>query len=414
MNTSDTLTLQVLNSQYLASGKYGSALFTTSGGSIGSSDKNEWSVQDQAGSVESIHAQIDVIDSYYCIKAHAPNLLLNNIDLFIKGKPVRLQHGDLINLCDLTVRVQLNKNGIMKADPLAMRPEEIISNHQDPLNEILSKEIATSSEFYSQEFNHDPEIISPIPLDPMKVLDSEHMAITAQQTPMSTTTFQSPSNSVLEQSVTLNPQEGYFFNDEDRLMNVAINPLYQGLKSTLPLENSQEAYELLEEIGHSLKTVIEGLKDLHSNNQYLADKHLRPTEDNPLRLNQSYQETINLLYSTEKCPVHLSAPSAIAESIAHIKLHHEANQLATSEALSALLDAFAPQALMSRFARYRRQSDKSQIDSTWAWNMYSSYYNELLSKRQKGFDKLFWEVYSHAYDRNMRQLQNNQDKKDYL
>lgn len=414
MNTSDTLTLQVLNSQYLASGKYGSALFTASGGSIGSSDNNEWSVQDQAGSIESIHAQIDVIDSYYCIKAQAPNILLNNIDLFIKGKPVRLQHGDLINLCDLTVRVQINKNGIMKPDPLATRPEEIISNHQDPLKEILSKEGASLSDYHAQEVNNAPDIISPIPLDPMKVLDSESMTMASQLASMNKVTFQSPSNNVLEQSVMLNPQEGYFFNDEDRLMNVAINPLYQGLKSTLPLENSQEAYDLLEEIGHSLKTVIEGLKDLHSNNPYLADKHLRPTEDNPLRLNQSYQETINLLYSTEKCPVHLSAPSAIAESLTHIKLHQEANQLAISEALSALLDAFAPQALMSRFARYRRQSDKTQIDSTWAWNMYSSYYNELLSKRQKGFDKLFWEVYSQAYDRNMRQLQSNLDKKDYL
>jgi len=414
MNTSDTLTLQVLNSQHLASGKYGSALFTASGGSIGSSSNNAWSVQDQQSSIEGLHAQIDVIDSYYCIKAHAPNLLLNKIDLFIKGKSVRLQHGDIIDLCDLTIKVQVNQNGIMKPDPMASRPEDIISNHQDPLNEILSKESTTFSDYHAQELRNEPDIISPIPLDPMKVLDSESMAFATQHSPVNTATFQSPGNNALEQSVVLNSQEGYRFNDEDRSMNVAISPLYHGLKSTLPLNNSQEAYELLEEIGHSIKTIVEGLKDLHNNNHYLADKHLRPTEDNPLRLNLNYQETINLLYSTDKSPVHLAAPSAIAESLAHIKLHNEANQLAISEALSALLDAFAPQALMSRFTRYRRHSDKTPIDSTWAWNMYSSYYDELLSKRQKGFDKLFWEVYSHAYDRNMRQLQNKQDKKDYL
>lgn len=37
--------------------------------------------------------------------------------------------------------------------------------------------------------------------------------------------------------------------------------------------------------------------------------------------------------------------------------------------------------------------------------MYKNYYEELTSKRQYGFEKLFWEVYSQAYDKALRDKQ---------
>ncbi|WP_392565263.1 type VI secretion system-associated FHA domain protein TagH [Utexia brackfieldae] len=415
MNTSDTLTLQVLNSQYLASGQSASALLDMAGGLIGCDENNEWSLQDQHGQIENCHAQIVLIDGHYCLKALAANLQLNHIDLFQNNKPIRLQQGDQVQLGALTLRVHINKSGQLTDDPLAMRPEEMIANHADPLNDILSREPTNTAHTDAVQTRHSTaEVVAPMPLDPIKVLDAEKITTTTRPADQQAKLFQQSNHNLLAQSINLNPQTGQCLNEEDRLINVAIYPLYQGLSSTLPLNNSQEAYELLEEIGDSLKQVIEGLKDLHSNNPHLADKQLRPTEDNPLRLNQSYQETINLLYSTDKCPVHLSAPSAIAESLAYIKLHHQANQQAISEALSALLAAFSPQALITRFARYRRHSDKTAMDSAWAWDIYSRYYDELRSKRQKGFDKLFWEVYAHAYDRQMRELQNQQDQQGSL
>ena len=38
----------------------------------------------------------------------------------------------------------------------------------------------------------------------------------------------------------------------------------------------------------------------------------------------------------------------------------------------------------------------------WAWGMYTHYYDELASARQRGFEKLFWEVFEQAYDRALR------------
>jgi type VI secretion system protein ImpI len=64
---------------------------------------------------------------------------------------------------------------------------------------------------------------------------------------------------------------------------------------------------------------------------------------------------------------------------------------------------------MRRFAAYRRpgQTYPKSTDA-WAWKMYRSYYKELVSNRQRGFEKLFWEVFDQAYDKALRKKQAEQ------
>lgn len=412
MNHSNTLTLQILNNDSLASGKHGNTLIGSQGATIGSNPDNFWSIQNQKGQIEPLHAKVDMVDSHFCISAYAPDLYLNDVDLFAKAKPVRLQHGDVLKLSDFKIKVQVNPDGKLYQDPLSMRPEDIIANHHDTINEILSRKPgASSGDLTLPEFQQ-TQVISSLPLDPMKVLDSEQAPVSGSpRTIQPTVTTQN----VLDHSIQLEEKQGYDAMPMDNdLTHLAINPLFQGMKHTINLKDSKEAYDLLEEIGYSIRAVIEGLSSLHSANLYSSDKHLRPIEDNPLHLKLSYDEMLNLLYSTDKCPVHLSAPSAFAESLNQIRLHHTANQMAISEALTALLKAFSPQALIARFLRYRRANEKSAPDSNWAWEMYSSYFDELTSNRQQGFEKLFWEIYEQSYDRHIRQLQQELDGKDRL
>ncbi|WP_026024260.1 type VI secretion system-associated FHA domain protein, partial [Enterovibrio norvegicus] len=76
------------------------------------------------------------------------------------------------------------------------------------------------------------------------------------------------------------------------------------------------------------------------------------------------------------------------------------------EALGQILRAFSPEVLMRRFNAYRRPGQVTpESADAYAWNMYKSYYNELTSDRQKGFEKLFWEVFDQAYDRKLREKQ---------
>lgn len=82
--------------------------------------------------------------------------------------------------------------------------------------------------------------------------------------------------------------------------HVAITPLMRGFDAQLPIRNSQEAHDFLEEAGKTLKATIEGLLALQRSQHGLRDKHLRPIEDNPLRLNMDYDTTLNLMFADQK------------------------------------------------------------------------------------------------------------------
>lgn len=188
-------------------------------------------------------------------------------------------------------------------------------------------------------------------------------------------------------------------------------PLLRGLGTSAGnTDNMADMQVLAEEIGASLQSAIKGLLALHQQVQGsrygMMNKNLQPIEDNPLRLGQTYEETVQTLFDSQRSAVHLSAPAAISESLRNVRHHNDAVLTATTEALGQILQAFSPDLLMRRFSAYRRPG-QMQPESTdaWAWNMYKSYFSELTSGRQKGFEKLFWEIFDQAYDRTLRAQQ---------
>lgn len=188
-------------------------------------------------------------------------------------------------------------------------------------------------------------------------------------------------------------------------------PLLRGLGvQTGDLNNLGEMQILSEEIGASLQAAIKGLLELHSqveNSRYgVMNKNLQPIEDNPLRLGLSYEQTVQTMFDVKRSLVHLSAPSSIAESLQTVKHHNESVQMATSDALNQILHAFSPEVLTRRFNRYKRTGERiNESEDAWAWKMYQSYYSELTSNRQNGFEKLFWEIFDQAYDKTLREKQ---------
>jgi type VI secretion system protein ImpI len=193
--------------------------------------------------------------------------------------------------------------------------------------------------------------------------------------------------------------------------HVLTGPLLDGLGADfLNSDDMEKMHFLSEEFGQSLQACIKGLLALHHQLDHgrfeMMNRNLQPIEDNPLRLGLSYEETVQTMYDSDKSRVHLSAPSAIAESLKNVQDHNDAVQHATSEALKQILAAFAPQVLLRRFNHYRRTNDQLHgSEEAWAWDMYCSYYEELTSNRQQGFEKLFWEIFEQAYDKKIREKQ---------
>ncbi len=197
----------------------------------------------------------------------------------------------------------------------------------------------------------------------------------------------------------------------DDTNHLVVGPMLKGLGVKVgDPSNMGQMQALSQEIGQSLQAAIKGLLALHQQVEEsrfgVMNKNLQPIEDNPLRLGLDYKGTVETLYEAQRSMVHLSAPSAIEESLTTIRHHNEAVQEATTHALTQILHAFSPDVLMRRFSAYQRTGQvQNNSPDAWAWSMYQNYFKELTSNRQKGFEKLFWEIFEQAYDKKIRELQ---------
>lgn len=423
---SNLLTLSVKNITDLESGKSRQNTFNQDGGTIGSGENNHWVLQDIKGSIPTNQGNIEWRDNAFCLQVIGKPLLINSATFTPKSGFIRLKDGDQIKCGALKLLVTVGKKNLSTGDNVAETVEDIVTGNSDYLKEILdSKSEVNLIDPKKLADTVDENVVK----DPIFALQPKGNNITSSEidgrsnnllsdryyiknelnTPSSHGEFKMSHQSYVDLPIVEN-------NENEELSSfmenayVTISPLMREMDTKIKLIDSQEANDFLEEVGKTLKAAIEGLLALQKEQNSLSDKHLRPIEDNPLRLNLDYSTTMDVLFGDQKSPVHLAAPAAVSESLHNLLIHNEANRIAIISALSAILEAFSPQRLLQRFENYRRSNEKHNGGHAWAWEMYKNYYEELTSKRQYGFEKLFWEVYSQAYDKALRDKQNKENK----
>lgn len=416
---SPTLSLQVINGNELESGRAVSCLFTTDGGSVGHAESCRWPVQDRGQTVSEQAFTVIWHDGAFCLKSQSSDIAINQAPVPVNSGLVRLRQGDEILLGSLTLKAFLHQGEISRYDEQMATPETIVMNRDSLVNTLLTTD--GQPHYPGMSIQHDiaPTVAHGFSSDPLQVLQTESLTDrtgaynpTTTTPPMSDLTesggidhrFMDLPSANARQNTSEHSDE--FSQENMNHRHLALSPLMRGLDSSLSIRNSQEADDFLEEVGRALQKAIKGLLSLQHQQNSLSDKHLRPLEDNPLRLNLDYDTALSVMFAENKSPVHLAAPSAIEESLRNIHHHEQANKAAITEALRIMLDAFSPASLMRRFVQYRRSNKQRQeMDDAWAWRMYSSYYEELASSRQQGFEMLFSEVYAQVYDRVLRDKQ---------
>jgi len=182
-------------------------------------------------------------------------------------------------------------------------------------------------------------------------------------------------------------------------------PLSQAMDLSIETMNTQQANQFSAEVGRALKAAVEGLLALYQSqstspqNIDLLGRSYHPIEDNPLRMGKTYSETMRYLFSAERSPVYLSPEAAINETMDNMKNHQDATAKGIQQGLWQVLEALSPQRLEARFLSY--QNEKTAANDPW--EMYKKYFDELMSNRQQGLEKMFWEVFEQNYDRSMRE-----------
>ncbi|WP_421198439.1 type VI secretion system-associated FHA domain protein TagH [Aeromonas enteropelogenes] len=401
------LSLVVLNSEQLDGSQQVQYRFDETGGTLGASEQDDWQLRDRLGAVLPAHARIELHDGRFCLCDLSGQTYINGATSPIgRARKVHLEQGDELIVGPFRLRAYLG----------AVSPEQSL---QQVLGtrpaEQLGEWLAGDEPARTMD---DPRTLA---ADPLLALQQERAAsapladtrLQAQlhsqpdTDPVSLAPFSAVENTMNQEFLDMPNIETHpdYQPSLDGVDHVALTPLMRGLGQSLQLQDTQQAHDMLEEMGKTVRAMVEGLLQLQQEQAALADKHLRPIEDNPLRLGLDYDETLAVLFAEQKSPVHLSAPAAVAESLHNVRIHHVANQQAIGAALDSILQAFSPQALLGRFEHYRRSGAPGVADEGWAWNMYQHYYRELTSARQQGFDKLFHQVYAQAYDQAVRQQQ---------
>ncbi|WP_115349385.1 type VI secretion system-associated FHA domain protein TagH [Hafnia alvei] len=412
-----SLTLQVMNGNELESGRAAKCLFTTDGGDIGNVPECHWPVQDRAGSVAGRACRVILHDGAFCLKSLMPGLMINQAPVAPDAGVVRLRQGDEISLGALTLKAFIHEGKLVSYSEQMAAPETIVSNRDRLADALLTTDGQPAYPGMPRMHQLADTVVNSFSADPLQALQTERLTIAGD--PLSgivpdRSSFSGRDGAIDKSfmdlpSVYPDPQENH--DDTTSLadmaqLHLAVTPLLRGLGSSLAVRNSQDADAFLEEAGRTLQAAIKGLLDLQQRRNSLSDKHLRPLEDNPLRLNMDYATALDVMFAEGKSPVHLAAPAAVGESLRNIRHHEDANRAAIVESLRVLLDAFSPQSLMHRFVQYRRSHELRQpLDDAGAWKMYRDYYDELASSRQQGFEMLFNEVYAQIYDRVLREKQ---------
>lgn len=425
MTTQSTLPrlhLVVANPEFLEIGSTPTHVFDTAGGTIGSRAAN-WVLADTSRAVAPVHAEVTWVDGAYCLVQRSGDVWINDArDPLGTDLIVALNHGDVVRIGPYRINANLGDDSHMTHDP---------DRHlgQQSLGEILNTRDAQFERLSTPEGPEGEQAQRPDIVDPLAALDAAARRMDAQcagSSPLDATHYGLSSRSVTQSDLADTNREVISnvlpAHGVARAMNtthtsppashaeglhVAMIPFGQGLGIGLGQLDSEQAHRVLHDAGSALRAAIQGLSGLYAQapkagqGTGLLNRTLQPIEDNPLRLQQDYAETVQALFAGTRSPVHLAPQAAVAESLEQVARHNEASAVAVKAALGALLAAFSPDALATRFQRYAGGSDP-QPDAGWLWQMYGHYFDELMSSRQQGFDRMFWEVFDQAYDRAMR------------
>ncbi|MEQ5835503.1 type VI secretion system-associated FHA domain protein TagH [Marinobacter sp. NFXS9] len=404
--------------------------FGERGGSIGSADSDTWRLSPHRTGVLPGHTEIRWIDGHYCVIDRSGRTYVNSGSMPVgRGRRARLMDGDRLRVGNYLLLVDLIEGDEPTSIPLDQAADDptLVNAPEGELAEYEPEKPQRAN-----PLDHlDPTPTEREQRDPMDGFRYQDRDLAAEQErklldddpewygtpPEASDPYMDERERALRLPVINGGQRRM---DDDRTdisrgdatehsrQHISGAPLMRGLDSDIRFDNSDAMQGFLEEAGRTIKATIQGLLDLHqredSRHQALRTR-LQPIEDNPLRLGQDYGQVMDTLFAGERSPVHLSAPAAVTESLTGLRHHQLATQAAISEALDAILHAFSPDNLLKRFHGYRRSLKPGESEPAWAWEMYTHYYEELSSSRQRGFERLFAEVFEQAYDHHLRKLQ---------
>jgi type VI secretion system FHA domain protein len=188
------------------------------------------------------------------------------------------------------------------------------------------------------------------------------------------------------------------------------------LLASAGLDPARVTPEVAQQIGEILQVVVDGLLDvLHARQQArdafrIQGTMFRPRGNNPLKFSTDVQDALHNLF-VKQGPGYLGPVDAFEDVFNDLRHHQLASVAAMKKAFHVVLETFQPSSLQKRFDEANKSgTNKGRLGLLQGtpnyWARYGEWMDSLLQDPNGSFRDLFGQVFSQAYEEELRRLRN--------
>ena len=185
---------------------------------------------------------------------------------------------------------------------------------------------------------------------------------------------------------------------------------FAALLAAAGLEGVPVTAELSANFGSILKVVLDGLRDMLRAREELKEQFrvpittYQPRENNPIKFSANTPDALHNLL-VKRNAAYLGPVAAFEEAFEDLRIHQLAIVAGLRAAYEAMLGNFDPHTLETRFERYVKRGNLLAGGAKQRyWELYADTFADLVRDPTAGFQTLFGEAFSKAYEEQARLL----------
>lgn len=421
-----TLRLRVVSDQRRSLADRSTAVFSVEGGTIGRSADNDWVLPDPMRYVSAHHARVQFREGHFYLQDVSTNGVYVNDDMEPLAKRgssgYRLVNGDVLRIGEYHIVAALESRRAAAApaeDPAAAAVPTSIhalrSLEHAPDRDIGA--VLNLDELLVPEPRRDPVLPvnaygQAVDSAPVRALADDEVPLSDGE-PAAATDPEAAAHGErmarLAEAVAREPRNG---NGALALADVhsGLDAFCRGAGIDTQRLPADAQTRLLHLAGRLLRETLVGLKDLertrgNTRNRYRIEMPAREQDDPRPSLADSMVEDLLVDLFVQHENRRLDSVQWLREVVGEAKLHENAAAQATRAAFVEFLDRLDPAELEARFERAARRGKARSADKAQYWELFVSFYRNLIEMPADHLPHTFVEAFGSAYREAMKKTE---------
>ena len=409
------LRLRIVSEQRRSLGERSSAIFAIEGGTIGRAADNDWVLPDPQRYVSAHHARVQFRDGHFYLQDVSTNGVYVNDDMEPLGKRgssgYRIGNGDVLRMGDYHILAALERQ--TGAQPAAAAAVPTSIHALRTLGRSAERDI-------DAKLNVEELLVPVIDLPALPVsaygqaVDSGRVRALAQpQRPNGAPAPAEPAPAGageaapvgaalarLAEAVNQPKNSGSFLSLED--VHTGLDAFCRGAGLSPERLPPEAQGRLLHLAGRLFREALVGFKELErthaeTRNRYRIESP-PPEQDDPRpSLGDSMVEDLAVELLLRHEGRRLDSVQWLRDIVATARLHESAMALATRAAFVEFLDRLDPAEHEARFERAARRGKARSADKAQYWELFTSFYRNLIEMPTDHLPHTFVEAFAAAY-----------------